>query len=88
MELAHRHGDAVDFIFVEATIADLDGVSGPSWQKQFREERRVDPEDGEARTLMEMYRTYRRDYTRQEIVTYWDTLEVFKPVPAAKEAAK
>ena len=28
---------------VNAAVAALDAVSGPTWQKQFREERRVDP---------------------------------------------
>ena len=73
--LFHQTGDKS---LVNAAVAALDAVSGPTRQKQFREdvlsgnlwtqERRVDPADGQARILAALYRTYHEDYTHQERV--------------------
>ena len=73
---------------VNAAVAALDAVSGPTWQKQFREERRVDPADGKALILAALYRTYHEDYTHQEIVEYWAIMKVVEPLTAGKGRGK
>ena len=65
---------------VNAAVAALDAVSGHTWQKQFREERRVDPANGKALIFAALYLTYHEDYTHQEIVEYWDIMKVVEPL--------
>ena len=81
----HQTGDTS---LVNAAVAALDTVSGPTWQKQFREERRVDPADGKARILAALYRTYHEDYTHQEIVEYLAIMKVVEPLTAGKGIGK
>ena len=85
LSLYHQTGDRG---LVNAAVAALDTVSGPTWQKQFREERRVDPADGTALILAALYRTYHEDYTHQEIVEYWAIMKVVEPTLAKGKGIK
>ena len=71
-----------------ATVAALDAISGHTWQKQFREERRADPAKGKALIFAALYATYHADYTDQEIVEYWDTMTVVAPITKGKCKSK
>ena len=63
---------------IDAADAAINAVSGPVWQLQLKEERRIDPATGEARNRTELYRGYSKGYTHQEIVGDLGSLEVFK----------